>query len=434
VCNFEQPSAGRDVRLSFTVLKLKPQPSEEFWRRGGIGVLDVTSATELLANNTDAVSLVNATGDVLGFSPLSAQLFGYQQEELVGRNIFELIHPEDREQLGRAFQDVVAHQAGPHSVKARVCRKNWEWSPVESTISNLLDEPRVAAIVIKYRDISAGSPDSQRDPSPAEDLTLDGDFERLASAMAHDLREPLRTISMFTDLLVRQVQDDKEIRPLAQFIMDGVTRVSALLDGFHSLAVAGVDELETPFDLAQVMADALENLAAAIEESGAVVTAGSMPVVRGNPNHLLRVLQNLISNAIKYRSNAPLRIAVTAAVLGPGWIIKVEDNGIGIAEEYHEFVFGFLQRLHGRDIPGTGIGLAVCRKIVEAYGGRIWVESNSGAGSTFCFTIPAITESLATYVPLSHRYLNGSPADSAGATSSNAIAQGGRIGLWRKSA
>jgi signal transduction histidine kinase len=117
------------------------------------------------------------------------------------------------------------------------------------------------------------------------------------------------------------------------------------------------------------------------------VTIDPLPVVLGNERHLIRVFQNLIVNAIKYRSAAPVEIHVTAERLGPEWIIKVRDNGIGIAPEHHERVFGLFNRLHGPETPGAGIGLAICRKIIDAMGGAIWVEPAPGSGSIFCFTI-----------------------------------------------
>ena len=183
---------------------------------------------------------------------------------------------------------------------------------------------------------------------------------------------------MFTELLVRGLQDDPDRRQLVKFITDGVARVSKLLDGLYSIAVPGLDDAPRSVNLGQVAANALQNLEAAIDASAAIVTVDPLPKVQGNPTHLLRVFQNLIANAIKYRSDAPIRIHLSAEALGPGWIIKVKDNGIGIAREYHEYVFRFLKRLHGQDIPGSGMDLAVCKKIVEASGGAIWIESDQG--------------------------------------------------------
>jgi len=361
-----------------------------------------------IANNPDVISLVSAEGEVLFVSASSANVFGYHPDELVGRNIFALVHPDDRDKLADTLERVVASPVETLRVEARICRKDWRWASVESMVSNLLNEPRVRAIIVNYREIGANiaskaAADTQELHSPKTE------FENFAWTAVHDLREPLNTISMFTNLLVHDGQFDSDHQPLAQSIMDGVTRMFALLDGLHSLAVPGPSDSSKSFDLRLVVADVLQNVAAAIGTSQAVVTVDPLPEVQGHPNHLLRVLQNLILNAIKYRSEAPVRIHVSAEALGSDWIVKVKDNGIGIAQEYHECIFRPLKRLHGQNIPGAGIGLAVCKRIVEGYGGRIWVESNPGAGSTFCFTIPAAIEQSATAaLPVEHRCVNGS--------------------------
>ena len=124
----------------------------------------------------------------------------------------------------------------------------------------------------------------------------------------------------------------------------------------------------------------------AIHESGASITLGPLPRVLGNESQLTGLMQNLLSNAIKYRGAEPVRIEVTAEPMANEWVVKVRDNGIGIAPAYHEQIFGLFKRLHQRSVPGTGIGLAICKKIVDGMGGRIWVESEPGKGSTFCFT------------------------------------------------
>jgi signal transduction histidine kinase len=145
------------------------------------------------------------------------------------------------------------------------------------------------------------------------------------------------------------------------------------------------------------VAQATLNLAPAIEASGAIVTVARLPIVRSNEIHLVRLFQNLISNALKYRGESSVQIHVTAEQRGPGWVISIGDNGIGIAPEHQTRVFMPFVRLVNRDVPGTGLGLAVCKKVVEGLGGTIWVESELGAGSTFCFTIAAAD--AVTFVP-----------------------------------
>ena len=136
------------------------------------------------------------------------------------------------------------------------------------------------------------------------------------------------------------------------------------------------------------MQQAFKNLEQAAKESGATLAIDPLPVVQARESYLIEVFQNLISNAIKYRSVAPIEIRVTSEAWEREWLIKVSDSGIGIAPKYHDQIFGLFKRLHGREVPGTGLGLAICRKIVEGMGGKIWVDSKPGMGSTFCFTIP----------------------------------------------
>ena len=145
-------------------------------------------------------------------------------------------------------------------------------------------------------------------------------------------------------------------------------------------------------DLQDAGAQARQNLALAIEAGGARVTVDRLPIVRGNEIHMVRLFQNLISNAVKYRREDPVEIHVTAERRGPDWVIRIADNGLGIGPEDQARVFMPFIRLANRDVPGTGLGLAVCKKIVEGLGGAIWVESQLGAGSTFCFTIAAAEE------------------------------------------
>ena len=341
------------------------------------------------------------TGEVLYVSASSAKVFGYHPDELVGRNTFDLIHHEDRDKLGRVFQDVVARPFEPLRVEARVCRKDWRWSPVESTITNLLDESDVAAIVVNYRQIKIRRAALERKQLFLENrLSATKDFEDFAMAVEHDLREPVRTISMFTSCLVQEAHCDASLQKLAKLITDSTARMSTLLDGLRSYAVPGLTDLPRPFDLGPVVADVLRDLAAAIHASDAIVTVDPLPEVYGNPGQFLRVFQNLIMNAIKYRGDAQVRIAVSAAPLGSEWIIKVKDNGMGIAPEYHKYVFRPLKRLHSQKIPGSGLGLAVCKKIIEASGGKIWIESNPGEGAAFCFTIPAAAGRNTSLIPV----------------------------------
>jgi len=185
---------------------------------------------------------------------------------------------------------------------------------------------------------------------------------------------------------------DGNARQLAELIVDGAARMFALIDDLLSFAGTGRHEPARCVDLQRTLAVAVENLAQVIQANDAVVTVDRLPVVRGRETHLVRLFQNLLSNALKYRSERPVEIHVTAEGCGPDRVISVKDNGVGIAAENHSLIFTPLARLSNRDIPGSGLGLAVCQRIVEELGGVIWVESKIGAGSTFFFTIATAEE------------------------------------------
>jgi signal transduction histidine kinase len=182
---------------------------------------------------------------------------------------------------------------------------------------------------------------------------------------------------------------DADSRQTVKFIVDGAARMSTLVDDLLSFASTGMHEPPRCVDLQQAVAQATQNLALDIKASEAVVTVDRLPVVQSNEIQLVRLFQNLMSNAMKYRGEDPIKIHVTVEPRDPGWVVRVEDNGRGIAPQDQAQIFKPFIRLANRGIPGTGLGLAVCKKIVEGLGGTIWVESQLGAGSTFCFTIVA---------------------------------------------
>jgi PAS domain S-box-containing protein len=337
-------------------------------------------------------SLVSRTGEVLYASGRSITVFGYRPEELLAQNTFDLVHGDDRDNSRRALREVLDAPPGCRELNVRVREKSGQWRRVAGRISSV-NEACVAAIVLNRLGAEARSAELDQQQDQAGDLAhANAELEYFANAVWHDLREPLRTISMFTQLLVNEARLDSHGKQLAQFIVDGVTRASDLLDGLRGFGVQDLDDLPSPLDMGSVVADVLQDLRHAVVQSRASVMADRLPYVRGNERQLRRVFQNLIVNALKYRSEAPVEVDVTAERMGREWIIKIRDNGIGIAPAHHESVFLPLKRLHGSEVPGAGMGLAICKEIIESSGGRIWVESEPGLGSTFCFTIEAVQE------------------------------------------
>jgi PAS domain S-box-containing protein len=218
------------------------------------------------------------------------------------------------------------------------------------------------------------------------------DLKQFAFAASHDLQEPLRMITSYSQLLLKghRGQLDSQAGVCVDFITKGARQMRDLLAGLLSYSAAGADSGEgtAQINLNMVFEMVKQNLKVAIEESSAVVTSEHLPEVEGQQSHFVQLFQNLIGNAIKYRGEQSPRIHVSAERHDRGWRFAVADNGMGIAPEYFERIFGVFKRLHGQAIPGTGIGLAICQRVVERYGGRIWVESQPGQGATFYFTRP----------------------------------------------
>ncbi len=218
------------------------------------------------------------------------------------------------------------------------------------------------------------------------------ELRQFAYVASHDLQEPLRTVASFTQLLVGRYGDlgDPDAAEFVAYIVDGVERMSSLINDLLQYSSTGGSRTlpSEPTSVEGALAEVLFALSAAIDASGASVTYDTLPEVWVEKRSLITLLQNLIGNAIKYRGEQPPRVHISVAPSGANWQFCVRDNGIGIAKEYHDRIFGIFKRLHGKEIPGTGIGLAICQRIVQWHGGDIWVESEPGRGSVFYFTLP----------------------------------------------
>ncbi|MBZ5589182.1 MAG: PAS domain S-box protein [Acidobacteriia bacterium] len=221
-------------------------------------------------------------------------------------------------------------------------------------------------------------------------------LEEFAYVTSHDLQEPLRMMASYSELLERRYREklDADATDFLDYIVDGAKRMQRLINDLLAYSRVGRTDMEfEPVDCEAVLAQVTRGMAPALEESGARLTHDRLPVVMGREGRLAQLFQNLIGNAIKFRGVEAPRVHVGAARLDGEWVFSVKDNGIGIEPQYHDRIFVIFQRLHGREkYAGTGIGLAICKKIVETHGGRIWVESENGKGSTFYFTIPTERE------------------------------------------
>jgi PAS domain S-box-containing protein len=232
----------------------------------------------------------------------------------------------------------------------------------------------------------------------AEELARsNADLQKFAYMTSHDLQEPLRNIASYAQLLEKRygAQFGPDADDYVGFIVDGVHRMKIMIEALltYSRVVNAETVPASVFRMDGAIHWARMNLQTMIDEARAMVFHEEMPMVRADQVQIVQLLQNLISNAIKYRSAEPPIVHISAQRKGPDWVFAVRDNGAGIPAQYHEQIFGVFKRLHGKDVPGTGIGLAICYRIAQRHGGRIWVESEAGKGSTFYFTLPAETGS-----------------------------------------
>jgi PAS domain S-box-containing protein len=326
-------------------------------------------------------------GKVAAYSGVSGEAF-------LGSGWLAMVHPDDRDSAavlwGQALSSLEAYEAEFRLLRAS--DQQWRWQLVRAVP---LFDPR-GEITLWF-----GTCTDIETQKHAEIVLAraNEELEQFAYAAAHDLQEPLRALTSYTQLLSRRLEAKlgDEDRHFMGFIIEGSRRMGELIHDLREyLEVKGGGTAEqTAVALEEVKAAVLIELEPAIQESGAAITSDPLPIVMSNRDHLVQVFQNLLSNAIKYRSpQRQLQVHISAALHGSTWQIGVEDNGVGIGAAYREQVFGLFKRLHGRDTPGTGIGLAICQKIIERSGGRIWVENNHQGGSSFFFTLTAASTPL----------------------------------------
>ncbi|HUE02964.1 MAG TPA: ATP-binding protein [Bryobacteraceae bacterium] len=222
------------------------------------------------------------------------------------------------------------------------------------------------------------------------------DLQQFAYSASHDLQEPIRNVAVYSEIVAKRYHHllDADGRLYLGFLKEGGRRLATLVNDLLAYTRASRAELsEAVVDSSVALRDALTGLTEALRESHAIVTYDALPEVHMSEAHLQQVFQNLVGNALKYRNAAPPKIHISAVSRGGFWCFSVQDNGIGIEPQYKEKIFGVFKRLHhDQKFSGTGIGLAICQRVVERYGGRIWVESEPGNGATFFFTIPQHTE------------------------------------------
>ena len=336
-----------------------------------------------------------ATGQVY-VSPRLQELFGVTlPAPCTVDDVLALVHPDDAGTVGHALRQHVRDGA-KFDVECRLLVRGGEVRWVDARGEAVFDRSGAAVRMAgSLHDITRLKQAERELTARAAELERSNkDLEQFAYAASHDLREPLRTVSSFAQLLAHRYQGqlDQSAEEYIRTIVDGAHRMNDLVrDLLEYSRISRSNGEVTNVSLSLPLDAALGDLRSLIEESGARISATELPIVRGNLLQLTRLLQNLLSNAIKFRppDRAP-EIHVSAERQGEEVRVEVSDDGIGISPEHQERIFEIFQRLHTRDrYPGTGIGLAICKRIVLQHGGRIWVEAKEGPGTTFVFTLPA---------------------------------------------
>lgn len=341
----------------------------------------------IVDSSDDAIISKNLDGVITSWNQAAERLFGYSPEEAIGQPVTILI-PEDRLEEEIDIQARLRCGERVEHFETVRRRKDGTLFDVSLTISPVRD---LRGIVIGASKIAR---DISRQKRAENELRhANQDLEQFAFSVSHDLHEPLRSIKAYSELLGERCSDklDEEGRAFVGFVQTAADRMESLTnDLLDYVRIRNLNPSVEESGSAEALARALANLTGAIEESQATITHGALPAVAMDGTHLCQVFQNLAGNAIKYReaSRVPV-IHVSCRREGGHWIFSVSDNGIGIKPEYLDRIFGLFERLHPRSkYSGTGIGLAICQRIVHRYGGRIWAESKLGEGSTFFFTVP----------------------------------------------
>ncbi len=349
----------------------------------------------LLEAAPDAMVVVNQAGEIVLLNVQAEKQFGYKRDELVGQKVKNIIPEGFAERLVadalRSVEDALAQQIGT-GIELTARRKDKTEFPIELMLSPL-ESAEGILVTAAIRDITTRKKAEANLLNKMDELNRSneelGQFAYIAS---HDLQEPLRMVASYTQLLSRRYKGklDADADEFIAFAVDGAGRMQRLIQdllAFSRVGTKGKDLLDISSE--EAFQTALANLRGAIEDSGALVTHDPLPPVLADEMQLIQLFQNLVGNAIKYQNPGIPRVHISAARnSGKKWVFSVKDNGLGIDPQYFERIFGMFQRLHKREeFAGTGIGLAICKKIVERHGGSITVESQPGQGSTFRFAL-----------------------------------------------
>ena len=347
----------------------------------------------IVESSDDAIISKDLHGIIQSWNQGAERIFGYKREEIIGKHVSVLAPADTVDEIPGILERIargehVDHYETKRKTKdGRILNVSLTVSPVRDASGAIVGASKVA------RDITERKRQEQalREANAALSRS-NADLEQFAYSASHDLQEPLRMVSTYSEMLKKKFGG--KLGPSGDeyigYILDGAWRMERLLKDLRSYTQSMIgQEPSEDMDAGASLDKAIANLQAAIKDSGASISRTTLPLVRMHEVQLQQLFQNLIGNSIRYRTNATPRIHIASERRGKEWLFSVQDNGIGIDPQYKERIFEIFRRLHTTaEYPGTGMGLAICQRIVERAGGRIWVESERGRGSTFFFTVP----------------------------------------------
>ena len=347
----------------------------------------------LVVNSDDAIYSLSLEGTIQSWNPGAHSLYGYRESEIVGMPISTLLLPENSDE-SKYFIDKFNKGEQIVSYETKQNKKDKTTLDVSITVSPIREASGlITGASIIARDITFRKKVEEELRKFAEELALTNEELYVFSyAASHDLQEPLRSIQAFIEVLKDKYKSKlgKDISEYITSADEGVTRMYRLITDFLTYSRVGTQKAEQGLvDCNAAAKEALSNLSAAVKQSQAKIHIGSLPTVYGNHLQISQVFQNLISNSIKYQGEKKPVIDISAQKQNNHWLFSVKDNGIGIEEWFAERIFIIFQKLHDhKKYPGSGIGLALCKRVVEKHGGKIWFESEKGKGTNFLFTLP----------------------------------------------
>ncbi len=343
---------------------------------------------------TIGMALLTPDGHWIKVNQALCDMVGYTETELLTMNFQSITHPDDLERNLHYANQLLNGAIRNYEMEKRYIHKRGHIVWVSLSVSLVRDAQGTPLYTVaQTQDITRRKRTERELERQTRELTRSNvELEQFAYVASHDLQEPLRKVASYTTLLARRYkgQLDSGADKYIDYIVDGATRMQNLINDLLTYSRVGREQLVMePVQLSEIVEQVLSDIGATVRESQAVITYDTLPTLAVNRQQIGQVFQNLIANALKFHGHIPPRIHITAELRSDTWIIGVRDNGIGIEPQYAERIFAVFQRLHSRaEYPGTGIGLAICKKIVERHGGTIWMDSEPGQGSTFYFSLP----------------------------------------------